>query len=201
MSTQCITDDSVAVANDKEAQKPDAHPRTALPAELDPREWPSRKKWTNLTLIAVQATLVPICSGIIAVAAEQIDSELHITNSHVSALPVALYVLGLGLGPLYLAPLSELYGRRIIYIVFFAIFSLLNVGCALVHNAPGLIVLRFLAGVAGRYGIFAGLSSSISLNQLNLTALGQRSVAEQLLTCSSHMNVAALKPYTALGPQ
>lgn len=67
-----------------------------------------------------------------------------------SALPVALYVLGLGLGPLYLAPLSELYGRRMIYIVFFGIFSIINVGCALVHNAAGLIVLRFVAGLAGR---------------------------------------------------
>lgn len=117
---------------------------------LNPLNWSQRQKWLNLSLVATQATLSPICSTLLAVGALEVSEGLHVTNSAVEALPVALFVLGLGLGPLYLAPLSEMYGRRIVYIMCFGLFSLLNVGCALVKNVTGLIVLRFLAGLAGR---------------------------------------------------
>jgi MFS family permease len=121
-----------------------------LDSVQNPHNWTKRRKWINLTLVAVQATLSPICSTLLAVGARQVDDDLHVTSPAVSALPVALFVLGLGLGPLYLAPLSEMFGRRIVYILSFALFSILNVACALVNNEPGLVVLRFLAGLAGR---------------------------------------------------
>ena len=65
------------------------------------------------------------------------------------SLPVALFILGNGLGPLYLAPLSELYGRRIIYITSFSLFSIFNLGCALSPNITALSILRLLSGMAG----------------------------------------------------
>lgn len=117
---------------------------------LDPHQWSSWRKWTNVFLVACQATMSPICSTLVAVGADQVDREFNVTNSAVSALPVALFVVGLGLGPLYLAPLSEIYGRRIVYIVSFCLFSLFNVGGALVRDEVGFIILRFLAGLAGR---------------------------------------------------
>ena len=49
--------------------------------------------------------------------------DLH-TVHEVTILSISLYVLGLGMGPLVMGPLSELYGRNIIYrtsyILFFA---------------------------------------------------------------------------------
>lgn len=123
---------------------------TAASHPLDPHRWPTWRKWLNVFLVASQATLAPFCSTLIAVGATEIDKEFHVTSPVVSALPVALFIVGLGLGPLYLAPLSEMYGRRIVYIVSFGLFSLFNVGCALVHDQAGFIVLRFLAGLAGR---------------------------------------------------
>lgn len=117
---------------------------------LDPREWSRRRKWTNVFLVAFQATLSPICSTLVAVGSSEVDNEFHVTNSSISALPVALFVVGLGLGPLYLAPLSEMYGRRIVYIVSFGLFCLFNIGGALVQDEVGFALLRLLAGLAGR---------------------------------------------------
>ncbi|EMD31212.1 hypothetical protein CERSUDRAFT_163295 [Gelatoporia subvermispora B] len=135
----------------------DAHPNafffpSELPPELDPRKWTKRRKWMNVGLIAFQATLSPISSTLLAVGQFQVDAGLHVTDSYISAMPVAMYVLGLGLGPLYLAPLSEMYGRRLAYVVNCAAFTAINVGCALVKMDSGLIVLRFLAGLAGSAG-------------------------------------------------
>jgi MFS family permease len=50
-----------------------------------------------------------------APGAPQLAKEFNITNSTVEAMTVSLYVLGFAFGPLLLAPLSELYGRLIIY--------------------------------------------------------------------------------------
>jgi MFS family permease len=50
-----------------------------------------------------------------APGAAELANEFHITNSTIEAFTVSIYVLGFALGPLLLAPLSELYGRLIIY--------------------------------------------------------------------------------------
>jgi multidrug resistance protein len=68
-------------------------------------------------------------------------------------------VLGLGIGPLYLAPLSELYGRRPVYIFSFSIFAILNVGCALAPSIGALTALRLLSGMAGSAGPSLGGAS------------------------------------------
>ncbi len=75
--------------------------------------------------------------------------DFHIANVYVPGLPVAVYLLGLSLGPLYLAPCSEMYGRRIVYLVAFVLFTILNIGCALAPNMASLVILRFLCGMAG----------------------------------------------------
>ncbi|KAK8075488.1 major facilitator superfamily domain-containing protein [Apiospora hydei] len=41
--------------------------------------------------------------------------EFHVTNTIVALMTVSIYVLGFALGPLILAPLSELYGRLVVY--------------------------------------------------------------------------------------
>lgn len=82
--------------------------------------------------------------GIAAIAA-----DLEITSSVVSTLAITLYVLGLGIGPMVTSPLSEVYGRLPVYHACDIAFVLLLIGNALVRNAAGFIVLRFLSGLAG----------------------------------------------------
>lgn len=47
--------------------------------------------------------------------------DLH-ASEEVTILGVSLYVLGLGIGPLFVGPLSELYGRNVIYQVSYWLF-------------------------------------------------------------------------------
>ncbi|KAI5481198.1 hypothetical protein MNV49_005633 [Pseudohyphozyma bogoriensis] len=67
----------------------------------------------------------------------------------VMLLGLSLYVLGFALGPMVWAPLSELFGRRIVFIGTYAPFFLFQIGCAEAQNAQTLIILRFLAGAIG----------------------------------------------------
>jgi hypothetical protein len=54
----------------------------------------------------------------------------------------------LAAGPLFAAPLSEEYGRNALYIPFMAVFIVLQIGVALVHNIGGFLFLRLLSGIA-----------------------------------------------------
>jgi hypothetical protein len=65
-----------------------------------PQNWTKSRKWINVYLVSTQATLSPVCSTLLAVGALEISEELHVTNTDILALPVALFILGLGLGPL-----------------------------------------------------------------------------------------------------
>lgn len=69
-------------------------------------------------------------------------------NETDASLPLSLYVLAYGIGPLFFAPLSEvtIIGRSPVYIVTFVLFPILSVPTALVNNFAGLLVLRFLQG-------------------------------------------------------
>ena len=123
---------------------------------LHPRNWCSRKKWTNLLIVSAQATVAPIASTFLAVADIAIAEDFHITSVYLPSLPVAVYLLGLCLGPLCLAPCSERYGRRIVYVVAFILFTILNAGCALAPNMASLVVLRLFCGTAGSAGAVLG---------------------------------------------
>ena len=67
-------------------------------------------------------------------------------SSHVVTLGLSMYVLGLAFGPLSLAPLSEWYGRRPVYIVSYGIFLLLLLGTTYVKSLGLFLVLRFFSG-------------------------------------------------------
>ncbi|KAH7384754.1 multidrug transporter [Cadophora sp. MPI-SDFR-AT-0126] len=68
-----------------------------------------------------------------------------------AALPLSLYVLAYGVGPLIWAPLSEIpvIGRSPVYASTMALFTILSLPTALVDNFAGLLVLRFLQGFFG----------------------------------------------------
>lgn len=76
-------------------------------------------------------------------------AEFHTSSSVFATFVVSIFVLGFAFGPLFLAPLSEMYGRIIIYHVCNVLFLVFSIGCAVAKNAGSLLALRFLAGVAG----------------------------------------------------
>lgn len=53
------------------------------------------------------------------------------------------------MGPLFLSPLSEIYGRSRVLSTSNTFFVAFNLGCALAPNLNGLIAMRFLAGLGG----------------------------------------------------
>jgi MFS family permease len=67
-------------------------------------------------------------------------------SPHVATLGLSLYVLGLAFGPMTLAPLSEYFGRRPVYIVSYGIFLLLLLATTYVETLAPFLVLRLFSG-------------------------------------------------------
>ena len=98
-------------------------------------------------------------STILAAGNLQIARQFHLTSTYTPNLPVGMYVLGLAIGPLCLGPFSELYGRRMVYVISFLLFTVLNVGCATSPNITALSILRLASGACGSAGPTLGGAS------------------------------------------
>lgn len=98
-------------------------------------------------------------------ALPEIRRDLSISSEMESQLVVSIFVLGWGLGPLLLAPLSELYGRALMLNCGHASFLIINTLCAFNKSKWQFIMLRFIAGFVGS----APLSVSFISKDSNLT--------------------------------
>jgi MFS family permease len=72
-----------------------------------------------------------------------VDSEIRIT------LGLTSYLFGLAAGSVVLAPLSELYGRRPVFLVSMTMFVILVIPCALADSLNEIIGIRFLGAFFG----------------------------------------------------
>jgi len=86
---------------------------------------------------------------------DEIAKDLNCSTTAVIGTTTGFVVM-LGIGPLFLAPLSETFGRRVIYLTCFSIFTLLQVPTALAPNIAFLITVRSVAGFFGSVGIANG---------------------------------------------
>ena len=102
-----------------------------------------------------RAVLSPLASSMFTPGIQQIADDLD-TDSNTVIATTTGFVIMLGIGPLFLAPLSETFGRRKLYIICFTIFSLLQIPSALSPNIATLIAMRTLSGFFGSVGIANG---------------------------------------------
>lgn len=74
--------------------------------------------------------------------------EFHCSRI-VATLGLSLFIMGLGIGPMLLGPLSEFFGRRPIYLVSFSFFFIWIIPSAVARNIQTMLIARFLDGVSG----------------------------------------------------
>jgi MFS family permease len=79
----------------------------------------------------------------------QTSADLHTTSKILGTLMVTIYILGFAVGPLFLGPLSELYGRYPVVILSTWFLNVWILGSALAPTMGGLIAMRLLAGIGG----------------------------------------------------
>jgi multidrug resistance protein len=91
-----------------------------------------------------------------APGAPKVMVEFHSNNSNLETFVVSIFVLGFAFGPLVVAPLSEIFGRRLVYLFSNLLFLVFTIACAFSKSLGMLIAFRFLAGCAGSTPITLG---------------------------------------------
>ncbi|KAF2672695.1 polyamine transporter 1 [Microthyrium microscopicum] len=114
----------------------------------NPKNWPVWRICLSIFIITFSTLTVVLYSTSYTAGIPGMMKEFHVSQT-ISVLGLTFYLLGLACGAVVLAPLSEMYGRRPVYLASMAVFTALILPCALAHNMEGIIITRFFGAFAG----------------------------------------------------
>ncbi|PON25212.1 hypothetical protein TGAM01_v205898 [Trichoderma gamsii] len=111
----------------------------------NPWNWPTWKKVVMVVMISSQALTASITTSIISPSRTELMDKFSISSTE-AILPVTLYTIALGFGPIVGGPLSEIVGRLPVYAGALILGALFTLGAGLANQFSALCVLRFLVG-------------------------------------------------------
>ena len=114
----------------------------------NPRNLHKARKWLFTIMVSVSSFCVTTNSTLYTSTYDQLIEDFH-TTREVATLGLTTFVLGLAVGPMLLAPLSEFYGRRPVYIAALVMVFVWIIPCAVAPNMATIIVTRFFDGFFG----------------------------------------------------
>lgn len=94
--------------------------------------------------------------------------EFKSTSSTDATFLVSIYILGFAFGPLFVAPMSEIYGRSPLYNVGNVLFLIFSICTALSNSIGMMMAFRFLMGLAGSVPITIGSGSIADMMPVEL---------------------------------
>lgn len=116
-----------------------------------------------MTLLTSLGGLVTLMSGaMLAPALEVIGRDLNISQTEAS-LALSIYVLAFAFGPMLLAPCSEVFGRKYVWLAGGCWYILWNLLCGFARSKGLMIAARFLAGLGASAEFAVGLRSRVTL--------------------------------------
>ncbi|KAL4781127.1 major facilitator superfamily transporter [Aspergillus varians] len=138
-STPTITDD-----------QPETHnPATSWNGPDDPDcpfNWSLTKRWSILLLSSFGGMVTLMSASMMAPALGDIGHDLGITESETN-MGVSIFLLAFALGPMFLAPLAEVFGRRWVWILASTWYVLWNTVCGFAHTRGVLLAGRIMSGL------------------------------------------------------
>ncbi|KAG9242924.1 major facilitator superfamily domain-containing protein [Calycina marina] len=115
----------------------------------DPKNWSTAYRGMSIGFCSFATWTVVLYSTSYTASIPGEMIEFNISSQPIATLGITTYLIGLAVGSLILAPLSELYGRRPVYIASLAFFCLLVLPCALATNLTVVLIVRFFGACAG----------------------------------------------------
>ncbi|KAF4554914.1 Efflux pump FUBT-like protein [Elsinoe fawcettii] len=116
--------------------------------DQDPIQFTKLKKWTITILLAVATLAVAFASTAYSSGIDSIRQDFQVSGE-VALLGLSLFLLGLAVGPIIWALLSEEYGRQYIFIGTYGLFVVFTACAAASQSVEALIALRFFSAFFG----------------------------------------------------
>ncbi|EMC98142.1 hypothetical protein BAUCODRAFT_66354 [Baudoinia panamericana UAMH 10762] len=113
----------------------------------DPLNWGVWRRDLALFSLGFYCMIGGGITPILAAGFKEVAADYGVSVPRV-ALTTGLYMMGLGIGSVLLAPTAILFGKRPVYLVAAICFILTSIWCALSPDFPSLIVARIFQGIA-----------------------------------------------------
>ncbi|KAL8700614.1 MAG: hypothetical protein Q9201_005356 [Fulgogasparrea decipioides] len=171
---------------DEKPGQPDKDPNLVTwdgPADpQNPKNWSIKRKWAATFVVSGFTFISPVSSSMVAPALKVISEDFGISSSAVANITLSIFVLAYAVGPLFLGPLSEIFGRVYILQLSNLFYFAWNLACGFAQNTPEMMVFRFLSGVGGSapLAIGGGVLSDCWLPEQRGKAMGIYSLAPLL---------------------
>lgn len=115
----------------------------------NPRNWSKWRKWIALIVVSSFTFISPVASSMVAPALPQMARDLGSTNTVLTQMMLSIFLLAYAFGPLFLGPLSEVYGRIPVLQLANLFFLIFNLACGFAQTTAQMLVFRFLSGLGG----------------------------------------------------
>ncbi|KAL3422614.1 major facilitator superfamily transporter [Phlyctema vagabunda] len=129
----------------------------------NPLNWSRQKRYFQIVPAALASFTASFGSSIYTPAFTEVMRAFDV-GSTTALLPLSLYVLALGAGPIISAPLSETYGRRVVYLLSTPLGALFTMGAGFAQNMATLCILRFFAGLTFSSALAIGAGTIADVN-------------------------------------
>jgi multidrug resistance protein len=126
------------------------------PDKANPRDWSGWYQGWVIVAVSYSTWVVVLYSTSYTATLPGLMAEFGETDPTIVTLGVTTYLLGLACGSLVVAPMSELFGRRPVYLVCLSISAVLVLPCALATSLGSIIAVRFFGAVFGSVMICNG---------------------------------------------
>ncbi|KAF3391545.1 Polyamine transporter 4 [Penicillium rolfsii] len=140
--------------------KPEAVDTELLPwddpnEKRNPANWRLSLKILHTFIPCALAFWITFSTSVMVPATKQLMVEFGVGRT-VSILSLTLYTIGIAFGPVFIAPLSEILGRKWVYVITSGCLLAFTGGAAGAQNFATLLVCRFFAGFLGSAGVATG---------------------------------------------
>jgi MFS family permease len=128
----------------------------------NPLNWPQWKRWYCTMTTAFLCLVITLGSSIYVDAVPEMMAKWG-TSQTLGLAGLTFYLVGLAFGPAISAPLSELFGRKIVYCSSLPVSMLFVMGVGLSPNIGSVLVLRFFSGLtsSGALAIAGGTITDV----------------------------------------
>ncbi|ROV95527.1 hypothetical protein VSDG_05350 [Cytospora chrysosperma] len=121
-----------------------------------PRDWTMPYRIWAIFSVSYSTWVVILYSTSYTATLSGLMAEFDEPSETIVTLGVTTYLLGLAAGSLIVAPMSELFGRRPVYLLCLSVSTLLIIPCALASSLAEIIVVRFFGALFGAVMICNG---------------------------------------------
>ncbi|KAG6009342.1 hypothetical protein E4U21_002650 [Claviceps maximensis] len=128
----------------------------------NPLDWDDKRKWRVTNVLSATGFNRILVSTILAPALASMATDLHMTSTE-SVMTLSIYLLATAFGPLFIGPLTEVYGREVVLHGSNIWFLAWNVICGFANTKQLLLVARFMAGFGASsvYSLAGGVLGDI----------------------------------------